>query len=689
MKIAQDSQRSDDTPADDVELEAGSTGAESTDDVVDDDAGELADDVEEDDERKAPAMLTRDFSIVVDKERLAKRAEGDERIPISFSSEQPVSRFDWWEGERYLEVLDHDPSSVDMTYARNGLSFLVEHNRGDQVGIVEDVVFGSDRMGRGMLRLSKSARGKDIAQDVNDGIRRFVSFGYTTGDDYTQTGGEEEGSVPTRRYTKWMPMEVSSVSIPADTSVGIGRSARDARRRPSHPPARQAREFPVRDQNGNAPAREAGNGGGNTPRVETRDFHAEIVEIQRICRDAKIDEKTERSFYERKLTPHQVKSEVFDLVMKRVSSLAGVPQEEQLGISDNERREYSLGRALQALVSGNWNAAGYEREVSSALAKKLDRSTSGILVPTNFRASNEILSQMQQRTSQSAGVAANGGNLVPSQMAGTLIELLRNKSVIDRMNPMRLPGLVGNVPIPRQTGAGTAATRAEIAAAAAEGNMTFDQVVLSPKNILGTQSYSKQLFAQSPFAIDSLVREDLTTILALLYDLQGLHGDGAGSNLTGIYAQAGVQVVAMGGAITFDKVVDMEAAIEAANANVGQMGYVTTPEIKGKAKKKLEFAVNGSSKLWTGTADEGEMNGYRSIASNQVAKNLGAGVNEHGIIFGAWGQAIVADWGAIDVTVDPYSRAREAVVNVTAHWLADFQLRYGAAFAKGTGLTNT
>lgn len=681
MKTAHDSQRSDDVA--DVEQSTDVTDAGGSPDNTNDSGG--ADEpAADDDERSAPAMLTRDFMVVVDKTRLATRAEGDERIPISFSSEQPVLRMDWWEGERYYEVLDHDAKSVNMTYAQHGLSFLVEHTRGDQVGIVEDVVFGADKKGRGMLRLSKSVRGKEIGADILDGIRRFVSFGYVTGDNYTQTGGEEEGSVPTRRYTEWMPMEVSSVSIPADTSVGIGRSARDARRRPNHPPARQARELSVRDQNGNAPAHQAGtNGNGNAP--QTRDFHAEIVEIQQICRDAKIDEKVERSFYERKLTPMQVKSEVFDLVVKRAASLAGVPQEDQLGISEGERREYSLGRALQALVSGNWQAAGYEREVSTALSKRLDRATNGILVPTQFRAPNEVL----QRTSLSAGVAGNGGNLVPSQMAGSLIELLRNKSVIDRMGPMRLPGLVGNVPIPRQTGAGTAAMRAEIAAAAAEGNMTFDQVVLSPKNILGTQSYSKQLFAQSPFAIDSLVREDLTTIIALLYDLQGLHGDGTGSNITGVYAAAGVNAVAMGGAITFDKVVDMESAIEAANANVGQMGYVTTPEIKGKAKKKLEFAVNGASKLWTGTADEGEMNGYRALASNQVAKNLGAGVNEHGIIFGAWSQSIVADWGAVDVTVDPYSRAREAIVNVTAHWLADFALRYGAAFAKGTGLTNT
>lgn len=427
-------------------------------------------------------------------------------------------------------------------------------------------------------------------------------------------------------------------------------------------------------------------GGNGEARVE-RDLHAELVQIRGMCRSMKTDEATVDSFLARKLTPDQVRAELFDKAVARAQSLADVPQEDQLGVSPREQRDYSLGRALQAVVSGDWSGAGYEREVSQALAKKLDRATNGILIPTNFRAPADVLNT---RTTASAGVAGNGGNLVPSQMAGTLIELLRNKSVIDRMNPMRLPGLVGNVPVPRQTQAGTAVTSAELPGAdVTESNLTFDQVTLSPKNILATQSYSKQLFAQSPFAIDSLVREDLTTILALLFDLQCLHGSGTGNNLTGIYAQAGVNAVAMGGAITYPKVVEMESAIEGANAAVGQMGYVTTPEIKGKAKNTPVLSNTAGIALWTGTADEGQLNGYRAIASNQVAKNLGAGTNEHGIVFGAWGQSIAADWGAIDITVDPYSRARQAIVNVTAHWLADFQLRHGAAFSKGTGLTNT
>lgn len=636
------------------------------------------------DTREAPpSILYRDLSIRVDDERLAARAEGDDRIPICFSSEQPVVRMDWWEGERYLEVLDHSPESVDLAYARDGLPFLVEHTTRDLVGIVEDVTIDADRRGRGMLKPSKSQRGQEIAQDIRDGIRKKVSFGYNPGDTYTQTGGEQEGSMPTRRFTKWTPMEVSSVAIPADVTVGIGRSA-DARTPASpHVPAPQARENTMSDkdkaaQNG---AADTNGGGAAAPAAPAagaqRDLAKEYIEIRKMCRASNVDAKTEESFISRGLNPDQVARELFNRATASGSTLSAPAD---LGISEGEAREYNFGRALQALVNDDFRDAGYEREVSQQLQKRLGRSTGGLLVPTFG---------MNTRTTMSAGVAGNGGNTVPAQMSGSLIELLRNKSVIDRMGPTRLPGLTGTVPIPRQTGAGTAAMQAEVPGApgVAESNQTFDQVVLSPKNILATQSYSKQLFAQSIFAIDALTREDLTTILALLYDLQCLHGAGGANNITGIYAAAGVNAVAFGGAITYPKLVDMESAIEAGNANLGSMGYVTTPEVKGTAKKTLEFAVNGASKIWTGTAEEGEMNGYRAFASNQVAKNLGAGVNEHGIVFGAFSQALAADWGAIDVTVDPYTRAREGAVQITAHWLADFNLRHGQSFSKGTGLT--
>ena len=61
--------------------------------------------------------------------------------------------------------------------------------------------------------------------DVKDGIRRNVSGGYRINEMEAEKG--EEGETKTFRVTDWTPLELSVVSIPADSSVGIGRDAGD------------------------------------------------------------------------------------------------------------------------------------------------------------------------------------------------------------------------------------------------------------------------------------------------------------------------------------------------------------------------------------------------------------------------------------------------------------------------------
>ena len=80
---------------------------------------------------QALPMLQRTMQLAVDQEAMATRAEGDERIPISLSSEQPVER---WFGR---EILDHSAAAVDLTYARAGLPFLMDHDTGTQIGLLE------------------------------------------------------------------------------------------------------------------------------------------------------------------------------------------------------------------------------------------------------------------------------------------------------------------------------------------------------------------------------------------------------------------------------------------------------------------------------------------------------------------------------------------------------------------------
>jgi HK97 family phage major capsid protein len=158
-----------------------------------------------------------------------ERAVGEDGEPtgalrIAISSEEPYERQDWWTGERYLEVLDHRAEAVDLRYVADGMPFCLDHDLGRMVGIVENVSIDSDRRMRGTPRQGNHPDAAWAFKDLTDGIRKKVSVGYVRGDYEVVTLADGREA---RRY-RWMPYEASSVPVPADYTVGVGRSAAGA-----------------------------------------------------------------------------------------------------------------------------------------------------------------------------------------------------------------------------------------------------------------------------------------------------------------------------------------------------------------------------------------------------------------------------------------------------------------------------
>lgn len=142
--------------------------------------------------------------------------EDDRTIEIAFSSDATIDRF--W----YQEILDHNTSSVRMERLNSGrAAVLMDHNHQDQVGVVSGATVDKDGKGRATVRMSRSARGQEIFNDIQDGIRGLVSVGYRIHDAVLERTGDDGD---TYRITDWEPYEVSFVSVPADASVGVGRN---------------------------------------------------------------------------------------------------------------------------------------------------------------------------------------------------------------------------------------------------------------------------------------------------------------------------------------------------------------------------------------------------------------------------------------------------------------------------------
>ena len=149
---------------------------------------------------------------------LVDRAAVDEAArtaTLAFASETPYER--WWG----IEILNIAPESMRQGRMRSGANLLCDHDVRDVVGVVESVEIGADRVARATVRFGKSARAEEVWQDVLGGIRRNVSFGYMIHEAVLES---TKDGVETYRVIDFEPYEVSLVSVPADASVGVGRS---------------------------------------------------------------------------------------------------------------------------------------------------------------------------------------------------------------------------------------------------------------------------------------------------------------------------------------------------------------------------------------------------------------------------------------------------------------------------------
>ena len=163
--------------------------------------------------------LYRTAVIDIDAVRAAA-GDGDPRVPISMSSEYEVSR---WFGR---EILDHSSNAIDRTYLDQGMAALVEHDTARHVGFVVSPSVGADRQLRGEVVFdSEDPESMRIYRKVAKGQLRFTSIGYRV-DEIVLDRSDKQGD--TYRVTRWTPMEVSFVAIPADPTVGANRIAGEA-----------------------------------------------------------------------------------------------------------------------------------------------------------------------------------------------------------------------------------------------------------------------------------------------------------------------------------------------------------------------------------------------------------------------------------------------------------------------------
>jgi HK97 family phage major capsid protein/HK97 family phage prohead protease len=559
-------------------------------------------------------------------------------VRIAISSEEPVAR------SFGNEVLEHTKEAVDLSFLASGRApLLLDHDPEKQIGVIESVELdGSARRLRATVRFGKGALAREAFTDVVDGIRANISVGYSIS---KMQKDSQDGE--TYIAKSWKPMEASLVSIPADVTVGVGRSSEQ----PTKPVIVTHIEDTIMSEVDIA-AVEA------NARQSAQKNASQIVEL---------GQRHNQSEMAHKAISEGVSIEEFrGQLLEKVGSQRALESQE-IGLTSKEVKRFSLVRAIHALANPTdrraQEAAAFEFEASRSASEAYGRTAQGIMLPA------EVLKNWKRDLS----VGSDSDIVADDFRGGDFIDVLRNASSVMQAGATMLSGLSGDVKIPKKATAAAAAWIATEGGDSAESEMTVGQVTMSPKTLGAHTDVTRQLLIQSSMDVEALIRNDLTSAIAITIDKAGLEGAGTSGAPTGILSQSGVNTVTAFAAAnpTFPEVVTLETAIAEDNALLGNLAYILPASMYGALKTVAKAANTAQFVIEPG----GTMNGYKAIVSNQAtAGNL---------YFGNFADLLIGMFGGLDIVVDPYTHSKSGTIRVVALQSVDVAVRHAQSFAFG------
>jgi HK97 family phage major capsid protein len=649
----------------------------------------------------------------------------DRKRALSFSSQNvAVQR---WFGN---EILDHSPKSVRMDFMASGNApLLMHHDMRQQVGVI-DAASIKNGVGHATARFGRTGAASDALQNVDDGIYRNTSVGYRVHEMVLESSKNGED---TYRITDWEPYEASLVGVPADSTVGVGRNTEPIGAGPpgntniADPEARITRassllavaatstETLMTESTNAAAGTSAGTQATAVAAAGTEATRAaevrvtthpgptgmeleqmRIAAIRNLCKANNFDKAQETRWISSGMPFDKASDEMLQIMEARGKSNP-TTSVANLGLSENETQRFSVIRAIKAIADKDWSKAGFEAECSREISQRLNknpdsqkfyvpydvqrRAISPNALAARQRALNlQGMSPLQTRADV-VGTLGSGGYLVETTNVG-FIELLRNRSVAFRLGARALSGLVGNVNVPKQTGAASAFWTTSETNQITENEQTFGQMSLTPKTVGAYTEISRLLLLQSSPDVEGIVNADLAAVTALAVDTGALSGPGTGgqplgiTNTTGVGTASGMTTIAYAGQLNFQ--------VAVANANVMPVAgaYATTPTVAALLMQRTRFA-NTATPLWDGNLWDANgplgCAGFPGMSSKQIAAGT--------MLFGDWNSLIVAEWGVLEIEVNPYANFQAGIIGIRALMTCDIGLRYPGAFCVGSSIT--
>lgn len=625
-------------------------------------------------------------------------------VEMAFASAEPYER--WWG----IEILDCSPECVRLNRINDGGALLFNHNWDELRGshVPGSVRCDPDQVVRGRVSIAWACdEGKTVAL-VQRGHLTKTSVGYEIYGIVEQTTGksgekiertldgqlfdrlltrchaeapgdvvafrraldaaaghfERAGNEPTTyRVIDWEILENSLVTIPADITVGLGRSkASDV---PAPPETNKSiKEISIMTEQLKDVDVAA------IERAATDKAMARIKEIGAMGEQFK-DFEGVKAMSDAAIASGMPVADFTKQLMDHVST-KGQKWDANIGMNNEEAKRFSVIKAVRAMLSGDWSQAGFEREASVAFADKASKAGIQRQSENSFFLPLEV-----QKRDMTVGTAANGGNMVATHLRPQdFIELLLNRQLIAQLGARRITGLVGNADITKQTGAATGYWLANEATAITESQQTIGLLQLRPKVLGAYTEISRLLLQQSTPDADMFVMDDLAQVLAVALDAAAINAGGSGAPV-GILGTAGVGSVT-GTSIALAGILELQTDVASANALNSNCAYLTTPLVAALLAQRQRF-TSTDTPLWKGNVLDGDVVGFRGAASLQVPTG--------NLIFGDFSQVVYGEWGALEIASNPYANFAAGITGIRAFYTADVGIRVPGAFSVATSVT--
>lgn len=560
-------------------------------------------------------------------------------VEISFSSEALIDK------GSYYEQLSHNIEDVDLTWANTGFSpVLLDHEVEKHIGVIESATIDTvSRKGRAVVRIATDDKSEQAWIKIKDKVLVNTSIGCkVTG----YSVDKESADKPIVRC-KWALQEVSFTALPVDKDVGVQRSEKNS----DLDNTKSEAESTVIDS---VLPPDNVNQVSDVNRSLTKKIEVEVTnpitkqnQLQNNKKDLKMtieqlstediqraerlrtneiyaiaDEfKASREDVQRAVESGQAPGE-FALAIMRAKKTQ--PVQTALGLTNQEAKEYSIARAVQAIITGDHSDAGYEIEVSRAYAKangKAHKATS-LYVP------DEVI-----RAASANAMTATANAAVGLKTRGAWIESLRAKTIAGRLGVNMVGGLVGTLELPKFL----TLPQARFVNEGQDGTLdavTTGVVTLAPRSVISLVEVTRSMVNNLP-SIEAQLNQELLAAIATRIDQEVFATVLADTDVI-----ANLKVTPASG-VNYAEIRALLTKLSNADVNTDVAKFAMNGDVQGYLTSTLK-AANTAALFLMG--EDGKVAGLQSEYSRTVG-------GDH-LLVGDWSKVTVGAWGGIELAAD-------------------------------------